>query len=362
MITKANYFNGNTSKPFEVQLHYSVESNQLSFQNELNETLVWNVTDCEVELKTTVLVIRNEGDENACLKVNNFDFIYRFNKRYYGKKPTFYSRFLALGLTIHLLLFVGIIGFILTIYFLFLPVFADKMAEYIPERYDNELGNAFMSNFINVESLDSNKTNLINQFTDQLELHNKKKIQIYVVKSSEVNAFAVPNGSIVLYGGILDKLNTSSELVALLGHEVTHINKRHSMRSLCKNLFASILISTFFSDVNGVYSLIMDNVHSLQTLSYSREFEKEADAGSVEILSTNGIPLSGILDLLKNIESQKDEIPNFLSTHPISSERTKFNRTIIMKTPKFVINKQKLDTLRTLWEKIKAGPSNRISL
>lgn len=358
MITgKANYFNGSTSKPFEVQLHYSEKSNQLSFQDESNETLVWNLMDCEVELKTTVLIIRNEADEYAYLKVNDFDFIYQFNKQYYGKKPNFYRRFLALGLAIHLLLFVGIVGVILTIYFLFLPVFADKMTEYIPERYDNELGATFMTDFLNNEHLDSNKTNLLNQFKNQLELNNKKKIQIYVVKSSEVNAFAIPNGSIVVYSGILDKLNTSSELAALLGHEVTHINKRHSMRSLCKNLFGSILISTFFSDMNAAYSLIMDNVHTLQTLSYSREFEKEADAGSVEILSANGIPLSGIMDLLKNIENQKNEIPNFLSTHPISSERTKFNRTIIAKTPQFVINKQKEDTLTSIWKKIKANPS-----
>jgi len=354
---KANYFNGTTSKPNEVVLFYVKEQNTISFTNENGVNITWHLASCEVELKTSVLVIRNENDHFAYLKTNDFNFIYEFNKRYYAKKEGFYHRFLGLGLAIHLLLLTGIIGVLLSVYFLFLPFFADKMTEFIPERFDNELGLSFINEFLKNESVDSSKTKLINQFKNELKLNNKKKITIYVVKSSEVNAFAVPNGSIVVYSGILDKLNSSSELAALLGHEVTHINKRHSMRSLCKNLFGSILISTFFSDMNGAYTIIMDNVHTLQTLSYSREFEKEADVGGIEILQKNGIPLSGIMNLLKNIENQKNEIQNFLSTHPISSERTKFNREKIAQTPKYKINTQKEERLSQIWGKINANPN-----
>src|SRR5438067_799374 len=64
--------------------------------------------------------------------------------------------------------------------------------------------------------------------------------KFFVVNSSEVNAFAVPGGYIYVNRGLIDRANNLSELAGVLGHEIGHVVKRHSIKQMQQQQGAQI--------------------------------------------------------------------------------------------------------------------------
>jgi predicted Zn-dependent protease len=192
----------------------------------------------------------------------------------------------------------------------------------IPEEYDNKLGETFIEQNMFFSSVDSAKTNTLNLFAKELKLGNTKKLHFKVVDSDIVNAFALPDGTIVIYSGIIDSMKNYDELVGLLGHEVAHVNHRHGMKMLCRNLSGYLFVSAILGDANGIMAIIGDNVNSLQSLSFSREFEKQADLEGFATLNKNQINPMGMSNLFKRLQDKRFvSIPEFLSSHPVTEER-----------------------------------------
>ena len=59
-------------------------------------------------------------------------------------------------------------------------------------------------------------------------------------------------------------MKSYEELVALIGHEATHVNHRHGMKLLCRDLSGYLFVSAILGDANGIMAVITDNVNSLQ--------------------------------------------------------------------------------------------------
>ena len=145
-----------------------------------------------------------------------------------------------------------------------------------------------------------------------------------------MNAFALPDGHIVVYTGILNQMQHYDELVGLIAHEAIHVNNRHSMKMMCRNLSGYIFVSAVLSDVNGVMAIIGDNVHSLQSLSYSRQFEREADKEGFYLMKKNQVNPKGMTNLFNRLQANSDNlVPEFLSSHPITKERLNYITRLI---------------------------------
>jgi predicted Zn-dependent protease len=171
----------------------------------------------------------------------------------------------------------------------------------------------------------------LNEFARQLTLNNTRDLRFFVVESNVVNAFALPNGNIIIYTGILNKMENSGELAGLIGHEVSHVNNRHSVKTLCRNLAGYLILSALLGDVNGITAIIAENAHNLQNLSYSRQFEREADEQGTAILIQNQIDPQGMTQLFTRLEEEENAfaVPEFISTHPLTQDRiAKINRYI----------------------------------
>jgi beta-barrel assembly-enhancing protease len=120
------------------------------------------------------------------------------------------------------------------------------------------------------------------------------------------------------------------ELVGLIGHEAAHVNNRHSMKMLCRNLSGYLFISTVLGDVNGVMAVLGDNVNTLQSLSFSREYEREADEEGFAIVTKNHVNPKGMVTLFQRLQQEHSiEMPEFLSTHPVTKDRIMTIKTMI---------------------------------
>jgi len=257
-----------------------------------------------------------------------------------------YQKLIEGGLTLHIIIVFFILGMYFSINRYGIPLVAQGAVIIFPESYDNKLGRGIFNEFMSFNDIDTQRTVALQKFADQLDLGNSKELKFTVVKSSVVNAFSLPDGNIVMYTGILNVIESSDELVALIGHEAAHVNNRHSLKMLCQNLAGYLFISVVLSDVNGIMGIITDNAHQLQSLSFSREFEIEADEDGFEILINNGCDPNGMPDLFSHLQTDHDKyIPEFLSTHPITDERINNIKKIISNNTHMASVHNELDLL-----------------
>jgi predicted Zn-dependent protease len=194
----------------------------------------------------------------------------------------------------------------------------------VPIETEVRLGESIAGMYEEQGEVNDSASYYVGEFVKRLDLDDTYKIDVKVLESKDINAFALPGGKIFIYSGIIDKMSSYEELVALLGHEVTHVTNRHSLKSICRSAATSIFIASLFGDVTGVSSGILSQADEFRQLHYSRELETEADANGVNLMVQNKVSPQGMIDLLELLKNESVEMPQFmkyLSTHPDTDSR-----------------------------------------
>ncbi len=154
-----------------------------------------------------------------------------------------------------------------------------------------------------------------------------------VVNATYVNAYAFPGGSIACTRAILLDLDNEAQLADLLGHELGHVNARHTAQQMSKGTITQVFVGGL-SVVAGVASggalgevaaqLGMRGAGAL-IASYSRDNEREADALGMEYMVKAGYNpkgMVGLQDMLVSLNKSKPSaIELMFATHPMSEER-----------------------------------------
>jgi predicted Zn-dependent protease len=153
-----------------------------------------------------------------------------------------------------------------------------------------------------------------------------------VVNATYVNAYAFPGGSIGITRGILLKLDNEAELASLVGHELGHVNARHTAQQMSKGMLSQAVvggISILAGTQGAVYGDLAAQLGSIGAgallASYSRDNEREADALGMQYMVGAGYGAEGfvgLMDMLNNLSKQKPSSAQLLfATHPMSTER-----------------------------------------
>jgi predicted Zn-dependent protease len=152
------------------------------------------------------------------------------------------------------------------------------------------------------------------------------------VNAAYVNAYAFPGGSIALTRGILLNMESEAELAGLIGHELGHVNARHTARQMTKGMVTSLVLAGVAIAVAGQDESAAELVAGLGGIAagallahYSRDNERQADELGMEYMTRAGYSPQGLIDLMEMLRSLHKREPNALelmfSTHPMSSER-----------------------------------------
>jgi beta-barrel assembly-enhancing protease len=153
-----------------------------------------------------------------------------------------------------------------------------------------------------------------------------------VVNANYVNAYAFPGGSIACTRGIMLSLDNEAELASLLGHELGHVNARHTARQMSKGTLTQIFVGGLAGLAGTAGAAVGQLAYQLGSLgagallaSYSRDNEREADALGMEYMVRVGYGPKGMVelqDMLRNLSKNKPStIELMFSTHPMSEER-----------------------------------------
>ncbi len=319
---QAKYHNGKNAEAHDLELAFDIETGELNFEHE-GESINWAPFSYSFEKRGKTLLLFNKK-EYSNFEITDPDLAVPFLQRFDGiAQASFYTRLVRAGFAAHIGL--AIIT-IFVVYFMSqhaIPYVAEKSVYLIPPSLDDKLGETYFNEFIYYSDIDKERTKLVQAFADSIELQSKKEIKITVVNDNTVNAFALPSGQVVVFSGILDKMERYEELAALLTHEVSHVNKRHSMRALLRNLSGRLFLSAIVGDVSRFTDILVSNADRLTGLSYSRELETEADEEGMKLMKQNKINSVGFQLLFESLseESKGAEPPEFLNTHPVTKNR-----------------------------------------
>lgn len=132
---------------------------------------------------------------------------------------------------------------------------------------------------------------------------NGTPVNYKVYMTSDVNAWAMANGCVRVYSGLMDMMN-DNEIEGVLGHELGHVALGHSLAEM-KASYAIVAARDAISATSGVASQLSrsqlgDIAEGAINAKYSRDKESEADDFSFDLLKKRGISPRGWLAALKN--------------------------------------------------------------
>ncbi|PKP11190.1 MAG: peptidase M48 [Bacteroidetes bacterium HGW-Bacteroidetes-3] len=228
----------------------------------------------------------------------------------------------------------GLILMVLFFSTLFVLNMVDWMTVFKVEKITNntekKLGELFWEIFQKTES--ENKNQLVIHSIDSIVTKicnenniDRKLIKAHVLNKNEINAFALPNGHLIIYSNLILASENQEELIGVICHEIAHIELNHVMKKLIKEVGLSVLIS--MTTTNNGPQIIKETAKMLSSTAFDRNLEKEADIKAVEYLiaaKINPEPLADFLFKLSDEENETLSSFSWISTHPDSKARATY--------------------------------------
>jgi predicted Zn-dependent protease len=153
------------------------------------------------------------------------------------------------------------------------------------------------------------------------------KWEFIVLDTDGVNAFAAPGGLVHITKGALGMVRSEAELAGVLGHEIAHITKKHTVNAIKKSKATKIGTDEVGSRTNYLATVVADLVYdNIVENKWDRGDEDDADQEGVRLAAKAGYNPAGLtLFLQKLMERNKDykgSKPNgMFATHPDTRDR-----------------------------------------
>lgn len=173
-----------------------------------------------------------------------------------------------------------------------------------------------------------------------------------IVDSKEVNAFAVPGGWIYVNRGLIERTTDMSELAGVIGHEIGHVTKRHSVEQMQQaqgaNVGVSLLCTLTKVCESGLSQAAINVGASALFAKFSRADEAEADAEGVATTIKAGVSPLGIPAMFRILLAERQSNPGaldaFFASHPMEEDRITATEALIAKYPASQIQRLTKDT------------------
>jgi len=227
-----------------------------------------------------------------------------------------------------------IAALLLAAYFYGLPAVAERVAARIPIETEQAVGREALvwldnNQWFKPTHLEQDTQNQIREGFDMLrsglplERHYQLEFRASVIGA---NALALPGGTIVITDDMVHEAETVDEVLAVLAHEIGHVELRHTMRHVLQNSAVAVVAATLTADAASLSVAVAGLPVLLAQTKYSREFEAEADDFAFKLLKRHDRSPEAFATLMERLAKKHDEDQHafaFLSTHPVTAERVK---------------------------------------
>ncbi len=222
-----------------------------------------------------------------------------------------------------------------------LPNLGDASGQVITPKQDKELGAYFMRQVRQAGMVldDAESTAYLQALGHKLAIYSENPgygFTFFLVDDASINAFAGPGGYIGANVGLFLAAESESELAGVMAHEIAHVTQRHLARAFQAQermslpttaaILAAILIGATADPSAGAAALTAASAAGIQSqINFTRANEKEADRVGIQTLADAEFDPYGMPQfferLQKNSKLYGTRPPEFLSTHPVTTNR-----------------------------------------
>jgi Zn-dependent protease with chaperone function len=215
------------------------------------------------------------------------------------------------------------IGIIIGIYLL-LGLAVDFIVPRLSPEIEQKIGGVFL-NSMTASDTSPEKTKTVQMLLDKLQEQSTKlpyKLTVHLHDSPVVNAVALPGGNIIVFSGLLEKMNSENELAFVLAHETGHYANKDHLRGLGRALVFLLISSTLFGPDSGIGNLLVQSLNVTE-MGFSRNQESHADEVALEVLNRCYGHVGGATDFFKKLSEEKKtrRLKHYFSTHPENQKR-----------------------------------------
>ena len=171
--------------------------------------------------------------------------------------------------------------------------------------------------------------------------------EFFAVNDYSINAFAMPGGFIGVNAGLLLITQSESELASVLSHEISHVTQHHLARMIEGQQgdslisLATIAVAILAARTNPQASeaaIVSAQARSIQKqLNFTRTYEEEADRIGLQLLQKSGFNTHAMPEFLERLQNStrllEGNAPNYMRTHPITSDRIAEIENRVQKQP-----------------------------
>ncbi|HEV7387553.1 MAG TPA: M48 family metallopeptidase [Gemmatimonadaceae bacterium] len=192
-----------------------------------------------------------------------------------------------------------------------------------------------------------NYVNSLGQRIARTTSRNDLNWQFQVVNSSVVNAFALPGGFVYVNRGVLERASNMSEVAGVLGHEIEHVVRRHSVKQMEQaqgaNVGVGILCALTGVCQSGVAQAAINVGGTAVFAKFSRTDEVQADEGGFNNVIRAGINPRGMLTFFQKLLAEEQQSGGgnasaWFSDHPGTSDRIQDIQRMLNQVPASQLN------------------------
>ncbi len=224
-----------------------------------------------------------------------------------------------------------------------IPALSKPIAAAIPVSIDQRLGSdtikALDKRFLKPSTLSAQRQKALHKVFAELPKYSNHAYQLLLRNTGKMaNAFALPNGTIVMTDALVRLADNDAQLGSIMLHEIGHVEHRHSMQMIVRQGGLSLVLLMITGDVNAASNIIIMLPGWLIQASYSQSLEWEADTYALEAMQKRKLDTNVFANIMLKLETQanakkKDgnagsQMFDYLSTHPPTGKRTERFRTV----------------------------------
>ncbi|MEP6832447.1 MAG: M48 family metallopeptidase [Gemmatimonas sp.] len=175
----------------------------------------------------------------------------------------------------------------------------------------------------------------------------------YVVDQTDINAFAVPGGYVYVNRGLIERAQNMSQLAGVMGHEIGHVVKRHSVKQMQKQDQAGVGVAAIcifapsFCNSQTGSAAVQVTAQGLFA-KFSRDDEAQADQVGVQYTTRANIDPRGIPAMFQILLDERKSDPGavdvFFASHPMEESRIADTQAEIAKISPVVLKGTTVDS------------------
>ncbi|OQW69565.1 MAG: hypothetical protein BVN34_04435 [Proteobacteria bacterium ST_bin12] len=309
MTFEAEYFDGVSARVQPVLVRVLADTQQIAFDVNA-ETLTFSFKDCDVQARLGAakrIIDLDNGGRLEAYEISALESVISSkSSMYWGALHYLENHLTWVLVALALTVFSGW-GFLQ----FGVPKLAEVVAKATPPSMESKLGEQVLNGldhkfgyFSPSKTAPAHQlaiTNALNDLCGHVKNCPNYRLTFRDGGMIGANAFALPGGVMVVTDDLVTLSKNDTEIVAVLAHELGHVQQRHAFRQSIQGVLSGLIIASITGDVSSVASGLPAVLMQMQ---YSREHELEADGFALAALQKACLPPRAFADILQRLENQ----------------------------------------------------------